>query len=145
MFSGRSGVFMGGLAALATLAGMGAVAAARSSSGAAVIGELVRFPFPRFRVLSCRAVDAARRLSALRLAAGPVARRASVSTHGVFQPPAAAPRVGGPSVTRGAIGRVGLAAAHASSLVKVFVLAMLMAANVVVVAVRRRIGRLSAR
>ena len=68
-----------------------------------------------------------------------------MSTRGVFQPPAETPRVGGPSVTRGAIGRVGLAAAHASSLVKVFVLTMLVAANVVVVAVRRRIGRLSER
>jgi hypothetical protein len=63
----------------------------------------------------------------------------------VFQPPAATPRVGGPSVARGAIGRVGLAAAHASGLVKMFVLAMLVAANVAVLAVRRRIGRLSAR
>jgi hypothetical protein len=145
MFSSRSGVFLGGLAALAALAGMGAVAAARSSSGAAVIGELVRFPFPQFRVLPCRAVDAARRLSAFRLAAEAVPRRASVSTHGVFQPPAATPHVGVPSITRGAIGRVGLAAAHASDLAKVFVLAMLVAANVVVVAVRRRIGRLSER
>jgi hypothetical protein len=121
---------------------LGLAAAARSSSGIAVLGEAVRFPFPRFRVLPCRALDAARSLYFSRLAPGPAPGRPSVFADGLFQPPTVTAHADIPAIARGLISRAGMTAAHASELVKMFVLAMLVAANGLVLAARRKIGRL---
>jgi hypothetical protein len=49
----RRAVFAGGLAALAALCALGLASVARSPTALAVCAEVTRLPFPHFRVLPC--------------------------------------------------------------------------------------------
>jgi hypothetical protein len=143
----------GGLLALAALAALGLAGAARSPTAVAACAELVRFPFPRFRVLPCPGL----RSSADVVGSGVVHSPPGSSGHAQAPAASGAPAHshrsagGGPSPGRQVVPRLGgiLGAGISTSrpweLVKTVVLAMLAAANVVLLALRWRLGRLQGR
>jgi hypothetical protein len=145
----------GGLAALTALAVLGiAAAAARSSAGVAACADLIRFPFPRFRVLPCPGVGSAAR--GLEAGAGAVHSTTGVAGSAEAPPGPEAvapsePSAVGPSPGREVVPRLGgvlgtaVSTSHPWEILKAVVLAMLAAANALLVAARWRLGRLQGR
>jgi hypothetical protein len=142
----------GGLLALTALAALGLAGAVRSPTTMAACAELVRFPFPRFRVLPCPVGGS----TADVLGSG--AHALGSSSGGAQAPPAPAaparshpatgggPRPGGQDVPRlGGVLGAGITTSNPWEVLKTVLLAMLAAANLALLAVRRRLGRLQGR
>jgi hypothetical protein len=133
---------VGGVAALVALLGLGGAAFARSSASLGACVEVLRTPFPRFRILPCprpstatAAIDAASSVtsgqgssSGAASAAQPRAGRA-IPLLPPFRPRAA-----------GAFG-ARLPTGHTWELLQTIVLAMLAAANAALLWLRREVGR----
>ena len=136
----------GGLMALTALAALGLAGLARSPATVAACAELARFPFPRFRVLPCPGSGATAELlgsgtSALGSAGAAEAQpvtggRSHPSAGNGFGPgQQVVPRLGG-------VLGAGISTSNPWQVLKTALLAMLAAANVVLLAVRWRLGRL---
>jgi hypothetical protein len=136
------------LLALTALAALGLAGVARSPATAAACADLLRFPFPRFRVLPCPGVGST--------APGLVAGSPTPGSTGggvAPAPGAAAPSRPHPSAGTGPLpGRqvvprlggvlgAGISTSHPWEVLKTVLLAMLAAANFVLLAVRWRLGR----
>jgi hypothetical protein len=151
---GHPAAVTGGLLALAALGALGLAGVARSPTAVAACAELVRFPFPRFRVLPCPGLQ-----STAGVAGSGTVPTAPGTIGGAESPPAsdAAPARshpstgGGPSPGRQVVPRLGgvLGAGISTSrpweLLKTVLLATLAAANAVLLALRWRLGRLQGR
>jgi subtilase-type serine protease len=132
----------GGLALLVALLGLGAAAAARSSTGfVAACAELERFPFPRFRVLPCDrlAGGRARATDAASFVGGGTAASADVTAAGRRVVPRMAQVLGAQAHSAVA------PAMRAWELLKTIVLTILVAANGLLLAIRWQLGRWQSR
>ena len=143
-FVRRSAPVAGVLAALTALAAVGLAGAARSTSGLAACLDLARLPFPRFRILPCPgdASPGASELGSVAGAAPPGAGGAVGSGRGRRAvgrlPLPRLPRLSG--VLGGAV-----ESDQPWKFLNALLLAMLVGANLVLVAVRSRIARLQSR
>ena len=141
---------IGGFAALAALLGLGLGALSRPSASLGACAELLRFPFPRFRVLPCPHIGHAASVvnsgsPTAPLSAHPRVAGAHAEHPSVTQPPVAQPHAERPllpsSPQFGGLPAAGLSVSHPWELLRTVVLAMLAAANAVLFVLRRKVGR----
>jgi hypothetical protein len=151
VLTGRKAAVAGGLTALVALAALGLAGAARGSTTLAACAELVRFPFPHFRVLRCPGVSAATVADNAPVAGttahgqsrsiGPPRPIAKQSPHVTAVSEATVP----PLPKIGGILGTNFSKAKPWQLLKALVLAMLAAANALLLTVRWRVGRVQGR
>jgi hypothetical protein len=145
--TGRTTAVAGGLTALVALAALGLAGAARGSTTLAACAELTRFPFPHFRILGCPDV---------RAATIPAAAGSGATQHGRAAAPIGAkaarpPRPTSPRLPLPPLPRIsdllgtGFPRSNPWELLKAVVLAMLAAANALLLTVRWRLGRAQGR
>jgi hypothetical protein len=132
---------VGGVAALVALLGLGAAAFARSSASLGACVEVLRTPFPRFRILPCpRPSTTTEAIAASTVTSGPESSPAAVSAapphagRALPQLPPFRPRAAGAFGAR-------IPTGHAWELLQTIVLAMLAAANAALLWLRREVGR----
>jgi hypothetical protein len=136
---------IGGLAALTAFLGLGLGALSRPSALGAC-AELLRFPFPRFRVLPCPHIGQAASVvnsgspTTVPLSADPRVAGAPAGRPPVGQPHAERPLLPSSPQSGGLLG-AGLSVSHPWELLRTVVLAMLAGANAVLFALRRKAGR----
>jgi hypothetical protein len=128
---------VGGFAALAALLALGLAGAARSSGGVAAVAGGMRFPFPRFRVVPCPGLGRATGALLRSTAVAPTAKAPPARA------PSLPPSLGG--VGRPFVPRLGGATSNPWQILKTVVLAMLAAANMLLLTARWRIGRVGRR
>jgi hypothetical protein len=140
----RSAPVVGVLAGLAALAAVGIAGAARSTSGVAACLDLARLPFPRFRILPCNTVDTPAAGALTSVGGAPTSRpellseRDTKDAAGMLPGLRVAPRIGG--VLGDAV-----ATSRPWRLLNTFFLALLLGANMVLIAVRSQIARIQSR
>jgi len=135
------------LAALAALAAVGIAGAARSSTGLAACLDLARLPFPRFRILPCpeTAAPGSRKLGSFLGGAAPTPGSPSL---GGVESGGISNRANGRLPVAGVVPRVAGVLGNAVQstgpwrYLNSLVLAVLLGANLLLVAVRSRIARL---
>jgi hypothetical protein len=146
-FARRNAPAAGALAALAALAALGLAGAARSTTGVAACAELARLPFPRFRILPCPSSGAQTTAAELASAGG------TTAPGGIARTAAGRSGDAGPGVLSGAPivpsskGVLGAATERdgAWKLLNSVLLALLLAANTLLIGVRSNIARLQRR
>ncbi len=140
----RSAPVAGAVAALAALAALGLAGAARSTGGIAACAELARLPFPRFRILPCfdrgdPSVGAALASDTRSAGAGAASPGSAdgATTKGAAGAPLGRPR------SSGVLGAA--KSTQAWKFLNTLLLAVLVAANTLLVAVRSKIARTQSR
>jgi hypothetical protein len=140
----RSAPVVGVLAALAALAAVGVAGAARSTSGFAACLDLARLPFPRFRILPCNTADTPTTGALTSVAGTRTSSSELLDKHdtkgaaGLLPGLRVAPRIGG--VLGDAV-----ETSRPWRLLNSLLLAMLLGANMLLIAVRSQIARIQSR
>jgi hypothetical protein len=140
----RSAPVAGVLAALTALAALGVAGAARSTGGVAACLDLARLSFPRFRILPCSTVDTPAAGALTSVGGAPTSRpellseRDTKGAAGILPGLRIAPRIGG------VLGNA-VETSRPWRLLNTFFLALLLGANMLLIAVRSQIARIQSR
>jgi hypothetical protein len=141
----RSAPVAGVLTALAALVAVGLAGAARSTTGLAACFDLTRLPYPRFRILPCPGdgTPGASELNSPSGAAPPTGGVASARGRAGHRPAGRLPGLRLPRLS-GVLGGA-VESDQPWKFLNALLLALLMGANLFLIAVRSRIARLQSR